>query len=135
MPAPYLRIIKGGMNGDVGGGDPSATPSQRLAVEHVVSGPEHLICVRGEVDVYTVPLFDAELQRADVAERIIVDLSGCRFIDSSGIAALFRCSRKSADHLRIVVHDQPIVERVFELLRVASIIPVLSSVEDARRKA
>ena len=66
----------------------------------------YLISLVGELDISTTDALDAELSRAEEssAGRIVVDLSGVEFIDSTGLGLLVLAKRRSdadADRLRI----------------------------------
>jgi anti-anti-sigma factor len=52
----------------------------------------HVISVRGELDMNTAPELEAEIDRVPVGESVAVmlDLSDCEFIDSTGIALIVR---------------------------------------------
>jgi anti-sigma B factor antagonist len=59
------------------------------------SGPSAEVClieVYGDLDLATVPALETELGRVESTDvqRIVLDLSGLDFIDSSGIALLLR---------------------------------------------
>lgn len=49
--------------------------------------------VRGELDMHTAPELERELEAAleDPQASILLDLSTCDFIDSTGIALIVRC--------------------------------------------
>jgi anti-anti-sigma factor len=50
----------------------------------------HVISVEGELDLAVAGELQAAIDRAAGAERVIVDLEPCEFIDSTGIAVLIR---------------------------------------------
>jgi anti-sigma B factor antagonist len=52
----------------------------------------HAIAVRGELDMSTAPKLEAEIDRilADESVAVMLDLSECEFIDSTGIALIVR---------------------------------------------
>ncbi|HKG36535.1 MAG TPA: STAS domain-containing protein [Solirubrobacterales bacterium] len=52
----------------------------------------HTISVRGELDLNTAPELERPLEQAlaDPDARILLDLSGCEFIDSTGVALVVR---------------------------------------------
>ena len=77
------------------------------------------IAPTGELDMGTCPLLDEELARGrdDGAERLVVDLSGVTFIDSSAIHLLLRWAEeadRSGLEFRVVPGGER-VRRVFEL--------------------
>ncbi len=69
--------------------------------------------------------------------RIVVDVSGLTFIDSSGLNALVAGARRlEASEGALVVAGAPrYVARVFELVRIAESVEVEASVEEALRRA
>jgi anti-sigma B factor antagonist len=78
-----------------------------------------VIEVQGEIDLCTAPeLRDALVSAlANGHRRLIVDLRITNFIDSSGLAVIFKASRaaSSQDVALIVVADTDRVRRPFEL--------------------
>src|SRR3954469_23693379 len=83
-----------------------------------VDGHTHVIEVEGQVDLYSAPEFKEETTRviASGAERVIIDLSGVRFMDSSGlgvlVGALKRLRAARAELLLVVTNYD--VERVLQ---------------------
>lgn len=80
----------------------------------------------GRIDRLAAPVLEAELQAvvAGGAHRLVVDLGGVDFIDSSGIGALInglRASRMAGGDLRVAQLD----ERAGELFRLTSLDRVL----------
>jgi anti-anti-sigma factor len=51
-----------------------------------------VIAVSGELDLSTAPRLEAPMEAAIAGEgsRLLIDLSGCEFIDSTGIALIVR---------------------------------------------
>jgi anti-sigma B factor antagonist len=69
------------------------------------------------------------------ARNLILDLSDTRFCDSAGVNAVFRAhhrARLAGARLRLVAPDSSPVRRVFDLIRMGRVIPVLPSVVAAR---
>lgn len=85
----------------------------------VSPGPEATVAVQGELDLATVPLFEAAVAGMDVESlgRVVLDLRGLQFIDASGLRAVLAvraaCLRASVA-LAILPGPRP-VQRVFEL--------------------
>ena len=78
----------------------------RITIQVHAEGDLYLISLVGELDMSTTAALDAELQRAEEssADRIVLDLSGVEFIDSSGLELLVNARRRSdpdPDRLRI----------------------------------
>jgi anti-sigma B factor antagonist len=82
-----------------------------------------MLSVQGDVDLATAPELEAALERAlkGPARRLVVDLRGVEFLDSTGLALLVRqeeAARASHRHL-VVVKGPPQVQQVFELTGVS----------------
>ncbi len=73
-------------------------PSNRLKLECSVDTVAVVLRVHGEIDLETTPAFDAEILRIIEAqpERVLIDLSGVEFIDSTGLSALIRADQGAA---------------------------------------
>lgn len=48
----------------------------------------HVIAIRGELDLHTAPQLEERLEGVDA--NLLLDLSGCEFIDSTGIGLIVR---------------------------------------------
>jgi len=72
-------------------------PSNRLKLECAVGAAAVVLRVAGEIDIETAPAFDAEILRIIEAqpERVLIDLSGVEFIDSTGLSALIRADQSA----------------------------------------
>jgi anti-sigma B factor antagonist len=96
-----------------------------------------LIRVRGELDLGTHEELREPLVKAAGAEKsVVVDLSECEFIDSSGIRALLlgheAVTGNDGDGQRVLIAaPQPQVMRVLEMTGVGEAIPVHESVDQA----
>jgi anti-sigma B factor antagonist len=90
-------------------------------------GDEHVIALDGELDLDGAERVNRELLRAEGsdARRIVLDLSGLRFIDSTGIRLILTAEARSrADANRLVLlPGPPAVHRVFELTGIAERLP------------
>lgn len=111
-----------------------------LSVE-VATRPDGLVVVsvRGEVDIATAPELAAGLEGVVRASprAVVVDLSGVSFMDSSGVNRLVSAARTlMADGARVVLAvPGPLLRRVFDVTRVADVVPVEPSLEAALRLA
>lgn len=90
---------------------------------------EHVIALRGELDLDGAERVTQELQRAEATDvrRIVLDLSGLRFIDSSGIRLILAAHARSRmdGRLALIRGPQP-VQRVFELSGVTERLPFVA---------
>jgi anti-sigma B factor antagonist len=82
-----------------------------------------IISLFGEVDLYTAPQLERELERAaaDGCREVIVDLAGASFIDSTVLGVVLAAVRRleaEGGSLVLVTDDRRIL-RVFELAGVA----------------
>lgn len=83
-----------------------------------------LIAVTGELDSSNVASLDAAIASitAERPQRLILDLSGLRFMDSAGISVLIGAAAKvEAVHLR---NPSPAVRRVIELTGLTGVLPI-----------
>jgi len=90
------------------------------------------VFVTGELDLATAPRLD-EVLSALTSDVVVVDLSGCTFLDSAGIRALVHTARSlgEADRgLRVVTSDAGIL-RLLEITGVDKLIQVHPSLDDA----
>jgi anti-anti-sigma factor len=90
------------------------------------------LCLDGDLDLTNVTTFEGRIERA--AERspagLIVDLSGLRFIDTAGVAMLFRETARMAERSRPLVYVAAEESTARRVLVIASM-PVHESVSDA----
>jgi anti-sigma B factor antagonist len=119
----------------------SATPSADIPQFEINSGPgpEDVFVVRvtGEVDMSHEEELRGELRTAVAADArgIVVDLTECEFIDSSGVRALL-LSREAqqpedgAEHLAVAASSQQIL-RILSVMGVDRVIPIRPTVEEA----
>jgi anti-sigma B factor antagonist len=79
----------------------------------------------GEIDLYSAGDFTAALgQAADTAPDVTVDLTGVRFMDSTGLRALLRARRRAEDEggrLRLAVDPSGAVARLLDLAGVSAL--------------
>jgi anti-sigma B factor antagonist len=93
-------------------------------------GKTHVVSLIGELDAGASTAVEAELLKLerDGAERIVVNLTGLEFIDSTGIAMLiaaWRRSEQDGDRLRFIPSRSPDVQRLFELCGIDRAFPTV----------
>lgn len=93
-----------------------------------------VVVVEGELDMNTAPLLERELDAAMATPdaTVLLDLSDCDFIDSTGIALIVRAWQglESEDRFALCgVGDQ--VKRVLDITGLESTIPTHASREEA----
>jgi anti-anti-sigma factor len=90
----------------------------------------------GEVDMTNAAFVRDELLGAvpNDALTLIVDLAGCRYLDSAAIEVIFDLARRLArrrQELRLVVPESSPLGRVLTLTDVGSVAPVHATLESA----
>lgn len=109
-------------------------------VQSETLGGVRIVAVRGELDLDTAPQLDEALESAFATDRpaLVVDLSECEFIDSTGIALIVRAAQRlnhdengpSGDRFALCcVNDQ--VRRLLGITGLDSSIPLHDSRENA----
>jgi anti-sigma B factor antagonist len=94
-----------------------------------------VVFISGEVDVSTTPKMKAAL--AELIEggygRIIIDMSGVQFLDSTGLGALVGAYKKLRERNGEVelAALPPHIKRLFEITRLDSVFRIHDSVEQA----
>jgi anti-sigma B factor antagonist len=93
-----------------------------------------VIVVEGELDMNTAPLLERELEAVMAVPdaAVLLDLSGCEFIDSTGIALIVRAWQglEGEDRFALCgVSDQ--VKRVLDITGLQATIPTHASREEA----
>jgi anti-sigma B factor antagonist len=96
-----------------------------------------MVTFHGELDAAAAPDLDARLNEVLAATEgaLLLDLAGCTFIDSLGIAALVRGSRQMLEQGRSVAVAVPSsqVRRMLTLTGIDALLEVCWSREDALR--
>jgi anti-sigma B factor antagonist len=81
-----------------------------------------LLALYGELDVATSPLLGRKLEMvaSTAPARVVIDLSGLQFLDSTGLHALITVHRKwsAAGRTFALIRGPRAVQRVFELTEV-----------------
>jgi anti-sigma B factor antagonist len=101
-------------------------------------GAGFLMSLKGDVDMNSSPDVRGSLAAAfkeGGAKALLIDLSGVRYMDSSGIATLVEAMQncmKQGIRLRLV-ELSPSVRDVFELARLASVFEIFRSVDEASK--
>ncbi len=107
-------------------------PGDALAVHESDAGGVRLLEVFGELDLATAPKLCAliDAARAQRVKRLVIDLSGVDFCDSTGLRALLGAStelRVSGGRLAVACLPEGTVARLFELVGVRETLQVFDS--------
>ena len=114
--------------------------SRRAGSDTLLAAQRHLngalvLAVSGELDLANVPSLRARLKTATETAKnlVVVDLSGLRYIDLSGINALLEARRTFARGGRSIVlaAASPLVQRILEILGLERDLPVFLTVDTA----
>lgn len=106
----------------------------RLAVEEAPGGI-HVIAVQGEVDLFTAPELKAAGQALldDGATRLVVDLTGTSFLDSTALGVLIglvkRVRPQGGD--LIVVNTEPTTAKTFAITGLDDVFSLVETREEA----
>lgn len=90
----------------------------RLTVELNVDAQAAVLVLAGELDLETAPQLDQELARIESrATRVVIDLGGVTFMDSTGLSSIVRAHRsaESDGHTLELRRGARQVQRLFEL--------------------
>ncbi len=98
-----------------------------------------VVLVKGDVDLVTAPElgFHLNLALSNGASAVVVDLSECEYVDSSGLAVLASASHRhnGGPEMSIVAAPGTPPERVLEISRLDQLFRTYARVEDALRGA
>jgi anti-sigma B factor antagonist len=93
----------------------------QLLIESRAEQGRLVLALRGELDLTSVPQFERELQEAEATgpARLVLDLSGLDFMDSTGLRALLQAREraKAEDHELVLRRGPRQVQRVLELTK------------------
>ena len=94
-----------------------------------------VLAVQGEVDVYTAPRLREKLVELATQgkHRIVVDLQGVEFLDSTGLGVLVGGLKRmrSNDGDLALVCTQPRILKVFEITGLTKVFSIHETVDDA----
>jgi anti-sigma B factor antagonist len=90
-----------------------------LTVETRWDGDEAVVALAGELDLSTAPQVERELEAAEGQrpERLVIDLRGVSFLDSTGLRVVLSAdgrARKDGRRLEVIPGPPP-VHRVFRI--------------------
>jgi anti-sigma B factor antagonist len=112
---------------------------QPLAVKRTSRDGVELLLVEGELDIATAPRLISALNSAvqEVLHSLVVDLSDCGFMDSTGLALLINAHRRLARRSKgfAVVCPPGPLRRVFEVTDMVDTLHVCPDRESARAAA
>jgi anti-sigma B factor antagonist len=93
-----------------------------------------VVSVAGELDMYTAPTFEEQILDAldNGTARIVVDLTGCEFMDSTALGILMTANKRLGERkqrLVLVATDRNVVKilQITGLDRMFTIVPTRAS--------
>jgi anti-sigma B factor antagonist len=102
------------------GASDTPLPGQ-LIVDTTIEDDAVVLSLRGELDLTSAPLFERELLAAESGKprRVIIDLSGLEFMDSTGLRALLIARERAQEngHELALRRGPRQVQRVLELTK------------------
>jgi anti-sigma B factor antagonist len=114
-----------------------AAPSTTPLIAEIVDGPVPVIRVRGELDLSTAPRLCGTVERVAGNRRVMIDLSGLEFCDSTGLRALVGATREieiNGGKAALVVPPGGLLARLLELSGLGEFLRVAPSPEAALRR-
>jgi anti-anti-sigma factor len=90
-----------------------------------------VVTVGGELDVHTAPSLQAALAALDSSGRIVVDLTGVGFLDSTGLSVFVNALADARQATLAVVANAPRVVKVFTLTGLDSALSLHSTLVEA----
>lgn len=88
-----------------------------------------VVRVDGELDMANVEPFEDALAAGTDSSHVVVDLSGCSFLDSTGMRAIASAARE-ADRVSIVA-TEPGILRVLEITALDTMVSIHPSLDAA----
>ncbi len=95
-----------------------------------------IVALVGEIDLYTAPRLQSELTAAlnvDHPVRLVVDMAGVEFCDSTGINVLLAAQRLAREHGGNVELDapRPAVRKILQVTGLESVFTVVNTEVDS----
>jgi anti-sigma B factor antagonist len=130
----YRRCFGLLASGKHGGRAKEGAMAIELAFDTAARDGWEVLAVRGEIDAYTSPRLRERLTQLmeDGHYRVVVDLEGVEFMDSTGLGVLVSCLKRSREHQGDValVCTAPQILRVLAITGLDRVFVVRESIED-----
>ena len=99
--------------------------SGELAIDVERSSGAYAIVLRGALDLSTADAFDAAVDAAldSDARRVSIDLDGLEFVDSTGLAAILRATRRDTEARLRMSRGTGEVAELFRLTALDLVLP------------
>ena len=102
-----------------------------LRVSSQSHGDHIIVIVSGEIDLYTAPRLHSELAAvvgSSASARVVVDMSGVEFCDSTGMNVLLSCLRQAREQdgeLELAA-PRPAVRKILQVTGLDSVFTVVN---------
>jgi anti-sigma B factor antagonist len=101
-----------------------------LKVSSRAQGERTIVTVAGEIDLYTAPRLHSELATAVSGEglpRVLVDMTGVEFCDSTGMNVLLAALRRARERggELVLAGPRPAVRKILQVTGLESVFTVL----------
>lgn len=101
-----------------------------LNVSSRSQGDHTIVIATGEIDLYTAPRLHSELagviDKSAPSSRIVVDMSGVEFCDSTGMNVLLSCLRQARERggeLELAA-PRPAVRKILQVTGLDAVFPI-----------
>ena len=110
-----------------------------LSIDRADQGDHTVVSLGGEIDVYTAPFVRERLDEAvhEGRTNLIVDLTGVRFLDSTGLGVLvgrLKLTRSLGGSLRLVGTDDRVL-KVFSITGLDKVFEMHETLDEALASA
>jgi anti-anti-sigma factor len=92
-----------------------------------------IVRIVGDLDCSNVSLLEDALERAAQVRPLVIDLTGCSYLDSSVLSALIRTHNARTQALRVVLPEDHRMRRVFAITNLDATLSVVPDIEAAIR--
>lgn len=102
---------------------------QHFELEPRLDGEALVLAPRGDLDIATAPRLAAALDELPgAARKVVVDLRGVTFVDSSGLRGLLLVRRRTQEGgvELVVVHDPEVHGPIFRLTQLDEELPLVT---------
>jgi anti-anti-sigma factor len=127
-------IKKAGLRGIESGVRSTEVPTMHANLADLsLFGDTRVADVRAEIDLANAHLLEAALAAPadDKAGNFILSLSGCPYIDSSGLRVVIRLSNTFGSHFAVVAGPGCHARRIIDVAGLGKTIPIFDSLEPA----
>lgn len=108
-----------------------------MRVDEAEQGAVTVVTLAGDIDLHTAPQLRDRLDELFVDGRriVVLDLAAVEFLDSSALGTMVYAQHsfeQDGGQLRVAC-PQPHAQKVFRITRLAEVVPVFDTVEEASR--